>query len=111
MKQIPKYLAHEAAHAVASHLMQKQLGWSWNQFQRIVVRTQDEIAAGPFVDRRGRRLDLCGIVETSDRYQALGKVADRVILKDGAPLPEMDRRNLIAAWRSAMEADVIDSLA
>jgi hypothetical protein len=110
-KLIPKNLAiHEAAHAVALHLTQKQLGWS-EQWFRIVVRTQDEIAAGPFIDWRGQKLDVSGIVEASERYVALGtKVADMVFVQNDA-LPELNRENLIAGWRSAMEADVITSLA
>jgi hypothetical protein len=104
---VRKYLAiHEAGHAVASHLMQLELGWQWNQFERIVVRTQDEIDEGPWTDQRGRTLNVQGIVESRDRYRsAFTKITNITIH------PENERENVIAAWRKAMEADVIDELA
>jgi hypothetical protein len=102
MKEIPKYLAiHEAGHAVASHLMQKRLGRDWPQFERIVLRTREEIKAGPFIDLRGREHDhIQGIVEGGDRYIAIGR--NGVIANCNVTPPE-----LLAQLRKNMEADVI----
>ena len=45
---------HEAGHAVMAWTTQRQLGYRHRPFGRVLVRTPDEITAGPNADDKGR---------------------------------------------------------
>lgn len=102
---------HESGHAVASWAMQRELGRDWPQFDEIVLRTPEEIFAGPFIDRWGRANDVLGIVTSSDRYSPI--YHGRFVFMDGDGNQRTGERlsELIAQLRRNMEADAIDTLA
>jgi hypothetical protein len=102
----PRYVAvHEAGHAVAGWVVQKQIPGqeSFRPFHCVVVRSPEEIRAGPYIDSRNRALEIQGIVEASDRYQSLGP-------EHRKQREETDPRFLESA-RCCMEADVVVALA
>lgn len=110
---IPRYVAiHEAGHAVASWVLQRELGRDWCQFHRIVVRSPLEIAAGPFIDRRGREVDCSGLLEGSPRYQSVFTLGGREIY---APEFYADAAaahpGLLDDMRAAAEADAVEFIA
>jgi len=99
---------HEAGHAVASWVMQRELGLDGCHFERIVVRTVSEAEAGAYITGMGCRIDCLGMVEEPARYQAVGRyVPDG--MNGGVSRAEHDR--IVGAWRRNMEADVIELLA
>ena len=90
---------HEAGHAVASWYVQQMLGRDWCQFERVFIRTPEEVFTGPYVDQRGRQIQCVGLMEGLSRYNPG--------IFDPLSAPP-DIRSLI---RQNMEADVITSLA
>jgi hypothetical protein len=62
---IPRFAAiHEAGHAVAHW-------YTGSRFQRVFVRTIEEVAAGPYIDNRGREHTVTGMVEGERRHNSL----------------------------------------
>lgn len=99
---------HEAGHAVANWVIQRDQGLGGCRFARIVVRSPAEVKAGAYVTGLGCRMDCVGMVDELARYQAVGRyVPDG--MHGGIPRAEHDR--IVAAWRRNMEADVVELLA
>jgi len=106
---VPRWVAvHEAGHAVAGWAMQRALGLEGYRFQRILVRSAEEVAAGAHVTGLGCRVNCLGMVEETARYQPVGHY-----VPDGmqSAASRAERGRMIAAWRNNMEADVIELLA
>ena len=90
---------HEAGHAVASWHMQQLLGRGWCQFERVFIRTPEEVAAGPYVDDRGREVSCVGMLEGPSRYNP------------GILNPLLVSPDLLPLLRKTMEAEVVTTLA
>ncbi len=90
---------HEAGHAVASWQVQRLLGRDWCHFERVFIRTSEEVAAGPYVDQRGRPIQCVGLLEGPSRYNP------------GIFNPLSAPPDIRLLHRQNMEAEVITSLA
>lgn len=90
---------HEAGHAVASWHVQQLLRRHWCQFDRVFIRTSDEVAASPYVDPRGRAVQCDGMLEGPSYYTP------------GVFNPLSGPPDLLSLHRQNMEAEVMTSLA
>lgn len=71
---------HEAAHGVVKWRLACDLYGAISDagFDLIVLRTADELAAGPYIDAQGRAHHCSGISEMSCFYSAVGPLDDAV---------------------------------
>jgi hypothetical protein len=90
---------HEAGHAVASWHLQQLLERDWCQFDRVFIRTSDEVAASPYIDSRGRAVQCDGMLEGAPYYNP------------GVFSPLSGPPDLLPLHRQNMEAEVMTSLA
>jgi hypothetical protein len=100
MQNTYRYVAvHEAGHAVASWHVQQMLGRDRCQFERVFIRTPEEVSAGPYIDQRGRPIQCIGLMEGPSRYNP------------GVFNPISAPPDIRSLHRQNMEAEVITSLA
>jgi hypothetical protein len=89
---------------VAAWIVQREiLTWEARPFDFALVRSAEEIKAGPYIDQRGREVACEGIVEMPDHYLACGPEALRQL--------EAEDLKFLESARRGMEADVVISLA
>src|SRR5262249_10863458 len=97
----PRHVAiHEAGHSVARWALQRQLGRHWDHFHSVMIRSIEEMHAGPYRDDRGREVNCSGLLNALSRYIPMG--ADNV---------RQLERKCVDAMRVEMEIEVLQALA
>lgn len=97
---------HEASHAVARWQITTKLNLWVPGFCNVVVRTQTDIAAGPYVNYRGHEVDgILGIMDGPSLYCGVGIKGAKLTPSAGIPQAEFDedRKSLkiLAKWEAA----------
>lgn len=112
--KLPRWLAiHEAGHVIGHWHVGNGLMW----FDRVIVRTREEVAAGPYVDERGRDNHVLGCVEGGVFYNSECYLAHQM----GRELPigiwadlevnDPKFSSLVSGLQNSMRSEVVCRLA
>jgi hypothetical protein len=99
-KRLGSTAYHEAGHVVASWAMQRELGYEWCPFLRVLIRRPEETTA-PYIDYANRKHWCLGLVEGRSPYHP----------RVDESLDDSERQWWVRELRPHMEAEVIFQLA